>query len=105
MVQKIAVYGDVPEKVYVRQRYWKKRKDGIKQRYRKKTKRTKTVSKSKRWEIHGEDKKLYKATIIAHRYLPKEDFTTVSADKLIANPEKYGEAGEWIEKPEVEYAD
>jgi hypothetical protein len=105
MVKKIAVYGDVAEKVRVFQRYWKKRKDGIKQRYWKKTKRTKTVSKSKRWEIDGEDKKLYKAVVIAHHYLPKEDFTTISADKLIESPEKYGERGEWIEKPEVEYAD
>jgi hypothetical protein len=105
MVKKIAVYGDVPAKVHVRQRYWHVRTDGIRQRYWHKTKKTKIVPKSKRWEIHGEGKKLYKATVIAHRYLPKEDFTTISADKLIESPEKYGERGEWIEKPEVEYAD
>jgi len=33
MTKKIAVYGSYEAKVHVKQRYWKKRKDGIKQRY------------------------------------------------------------------------
>lgn len=98
----IAVYGTAPEKVYVKQRYWKKRKDGIKQRYWIKTKRTKTVHKSKRWEIEGKGKKLYQATVLAHHYIPKEDITIIKAEKLLENPEKYGYPDEWLEV-EVDY--
>jgi len=98
----IAVYGMGPDYQPVYQRYWKRRKDGIKQRYRKKTKRLKKVVKSKRWEIEGTGKKLYRATVLAHRLIPREDFTTVSAEKLLENPEKYGYEGEWLEV-EVDY--
>ncbi len=43
MVKKIAVYGSYLAKTPVRQRYWKKRADGLLQRYWKQTKRMKVV--------------------------------------------------------------
>ena len=100
MVKKIAVYGSYEAKVFVKQRYWKKRKDGIKQRYWKKTKRMKKVEASGRYEFYGKGKDLYKAVVKAHQYMPK-GFVTVSAEKFVENPEKYGFEGEWVER-EVE---
>ena len=41
MVKKIAVYGSYEAKIPVKQRYWKKRIDGIRQRYWKRTKKLK----------------------------------------------------------------
>jgi integrase len=46
MVKKIAVYGSYLAKTPVRQRYWKKRADGLLQRYWKQTKRMKVVEMS-----------------------------------------------------------
>jgi len=97
MVKKIAVYGIFEVEVPVKQRYWKRRKDGIKQRYWKKTKRLKKVEASGRYEFHGKGKELYKAVVKAHEYVPK-GFVDVSARKFLENPEKYGLKGEWIEK-------
>lgn len=97
MVKKIAVYGSYEIKIPVRQRYWKKRKDGIRQRYWKKTKRMKTVEMSGRYEFRGKGKDLYKAVVKAHRFMPK-GFVDVSAEKFLQHPEKYGVEGEWVEK-------
>lgn len=97
MVKKIAVYGSYEAKVPVWQRYWVLRKDGIKQRYWKKTKRLRTVKASGRYEFYGKGKYLYKAVVKAHRFVPK-DFVTVSAEKFVRHPERYGFEGEWIEK-------
>jgi hypothetical protein len=77
------------------------RKDGIKQRYWKKTKRTKTIEQSGRYEFYGKGRELYKATVKAHKFMPK-GFVHVSAKQFLENPEKYGLEGEWIEK-EIEY--
>ena len=49
MVKKIAVYGSYLAKTPVRQRYWKKRADGLLQRYWKQTKRMKVVEMS--WNL------------------------------------------------------
>ena len=81
----------------VRQRYWKKRKDGISQRYWKKTKNTKVVVSDGRYEFYGRGRDLYRAVILAHRYMPK-GFVTVSASKFVGDPEKYGFEGRWIER-------
>ena len=97
MVKKIAVYGSYEAKVSVKQRFWKKRVDGIFQRYWKKTKRMKTVETSGRYEFYGKGRDLYKAVVKAHRFMPK-GFVTVSANKFVETPEKYGFEGEWIEK-------
>lgn len=98
--KKIAVYGSYEVKVRVKQRYWKLRKDGICQRYWKKTKRTKTVVQSGRYEFQGKGKELYKAVIKAHKFMPK-GFVQVSAEKFLGNPERYGLDGGWVER-EVE---
>lgn len=100
MVKKIAVYGSYEAKTPVKQRFWVKRKDGFRQRYWKKTKRTKTVEMSGRYEFHGKGKDLYKAVVEATYIVPK-GFVDVSAEEFLKRPEKYGFEGEWIEK-EVE---
>jgi hypothetical protein len=96
MTKKIAVYGSYEANVPIKQRFWKKRKDGIHQRYWKKTKRTKKEVKSGRFEFHGKGKDLYKAVVKAHQIVPK-GFIDVSAEKFLEQPEKYGFEGEWIE--------
>ncbi len=100
MVNKIAVYGRFKAKVHVKQRFWVKRRDGITQRYWKKTKRTKTIEKEGRYEFYGKGKDLYKAVVMAHSFMPK-GFVTVSSRKFVENPERFGFKGEWIER-EVE---
>lgn len=100
MSKKIAIYGTSEAKVPVRQRYWKRRADGIRQRYWKKTTRTKKVEESVRYEFTGKGKDLYKAIVKAHKIVPK-GFIDVSAKEFLKKPEKYGYEGEWIEK-EVE---
>ena len=101
MTKRIAVYGSFKSKVPIKQRYWKRRRDGILQRYWKKTKRTKEVVETKaRYEFEGRGRDLYKAIVLAHRFLPK-GFVDVSATKFLQNPEKYGFEGSWIAR-EVE---
>jgi hypothetical protein len=100
LVKQIAVYGSYRAKVPVKQRYWKKRKDGFRQRYWKRTKRKKIVETSGRYEFHGTGKDLYRAVVKAQKIVPK-GFVTVSAEKFVEQPEQYGCLGEWIEK-EVE---
>ena len=97
MVKKIAVYGSFRAKVPVRQRYWKKRKDGFRQRYWKRTKRKKIVETRGRYEFHGTGKDLYKAVVKAQKTVPR-GFVTISAEKFVEHPEQYGCPGEWIEK-------
>jgi len=97
MVKKIAVYGSYRAKVPVWRRIWKQRKDGIKQRYWKKTKRLKTVRASGRYEFYGKGKDLSRAVARAYRFMPK-DFVTVSAREFVRHPERYGFKGEWIER-------
>jgi len=100
MVKKIAVYGSFEAKIPSRQRYWIKRKDGVRQRYWKLTGRKKTVESKGRYEFHGKGKDLYKAVIKAHEIMPK-GFVDVSAEEFLKHPEKYGFEGEWIDR-EVE---
>lgn len=100
MTKKIAVYGSYEANVPIRQRFWKRRKDGIHQRYWKKTKRIKTEVKSGRYEFHGKGKDLFKAVVKAHQIMPK-GFIDISAEKFLEEPKRYGYEGEWIER-EVE---
>jgi hypothetical protein len=71
MSKKIAVYGVYEVRVPIRQRFWKVRKDGIKQRYWKNTKKTKKVTKKGRYEFEGKGKDLYKAVVEAQHLTPK----------------------------------
>jgi len=100
MVKKIAVYGSFETKVPLKQRYWKKRRDGIRQRYWKRTRRTKTVQTEGRYEFHGKGRDLYKAVAKACQIVPKTRarYVDVSAEESLNNPEKYGSEGVWIEK-------
>jgi len=100
LTKKIAVYGTFEAKVPVRQRYWKRRIDGVKQRYWKKTTRMKSVEKRGRYEFHGKGRHLYKAVVKAHHIMPK-GFIDVSAKEFLEHPERYGSEGSWIDR-EVE---
>ena len=97
MVSSIAIYGSFHNKVEFSQRFWKKRKDGIRQRYWKKIQRkTKPESKG-RYEFSGRGKDLYKAIVKAHEVMPK-GYVSVEAKKFVEKPEKYGKRGVWIDK-------
>jgi hypothetical protein len=100
MVKKIAVYGHYEAKVPVKQRYWKRRVDGVKQRYWKKTTRMKTVSGSGRYEFSGKGKDLYKAVVKAHQKVPK-GYVDVPAERFLKHPERYSQEGNWSDR-EVE---
>jgi len=96
-VKKIAVYGSYETTEPVRQRYWKRRKDGIKQRYWKKTTRMKKVVKEGRYEFHGSGKDLFRAVAEAQKTMPK-GYVDVSAKEFLEHPEKYGVKGTWTEE-------
>jgi len=100
--RRVAVYGKYVTFVPVWQRYRKKRKDGIFQRYWKKTKRMakKGPVKSGRYEFYGSGKTLYRAVALAHRIMPK-GHVEVAAGEFVRNPYRYGVDGEWIDR-EVE---
>ena len=97
VARSIAVYGFFRAMVPVRQRFWKKRKDGIRQRYWKKTKRKKAIIASGRYEFTGKGRDLYRAVIVAQKVVPK-GYVRVSADKFVEKPYDYGFDGVWIEK-------
>ena len=97
MTKSIAVYGSFRAKVPVKQRFWKKRKDGIRQRYWKKTRRKKAVEASGRYEFTGKGKDLYRAVIIAQKVVPK-GYVRVPAKKFVERPHDYGFDGVWIEQ-------
>ena len=89
MTKKIAMYGSYVADVPVKQRYWIRRRDGIKQRYWRITKRLKKVVKSGRYEFYGKGKDLYKAILKALNIVPK-GFVEVSAEMFLIDPLKYG---------------
>ena len=97
MVKKIAIYGSYLAKVPLKQRYWKRRIDGIKQRYWKRTTRTKKVVMSGRYEFYGKGRDLYRAILKALRIVPKR-FIVVSAEMFLRDPMKYGYEGMWIDR-------
>ena len=97
MVKKIAVYGSYEAKVPAKQRYWVRRRDGVRQRYRKKTRRLKTVVMSGRYEFSGRGRDLYEAVVRAHRFMPK-GFVDVSAEEFLKHSEDYGYEGSWIDR-------
>jgi hypothetical protein len=96
-MKRIAVYGSFEAQVPVRQRYWKKRKDGVRQRYWKTTKKNKMAEAKGRFEFEGKGRDLYKAVIVAHHVIPK-GYVKVDAEKFLENPEDYSSEGVWIKK-------
>jgi hypothetical protein len=105
LTKKIAIYGRYKAKVPVKQRYWKKRIDGVRQRYWKKTKRMRKATIRGRYELHGTGRTLYKAIALirTRQLVPKayRRFVDVSATKFLEHPEEYSDEGSWIES-EVE---
>jgi hypothetical protein len=97
MTKKIAVYGTYEVRKPIRQRFWKLRKDGIKQRYWKNTKRTKGETKKGRYEFQGTGKQLYNAVVQAQKFMPKGYFD-ITAEEFLKDPEKYSEVGHWVER-------
>ena len=97
MAKGIAMYGAYVTYEPVRQRYWIKRKDGIKQRYWKKTSRMKEVEKTGRYEFHGPGKELYRSVIEA-MYKPPRGYVDVSTEEFLRAPEEYSQEGYWVER-------
>jgi hypothetical protein len=97
VVKKIAVYGSFETRIPVKQRYWIRRIDGIRQRYWKSTGQKKTVEMKGRYEFSGKGKDLYKAVVKAHQIMPK-GFVDVSAEEFLKHPDKYGSEGSWIDR-------
>jgi len=97
--RRVAVYGDYVAHVPVRQRYWIRRSDGVKQRYWKKTRRMARGRPvmSGRYEFYGRGKSVYRAVALAHKVMPK-GFVEVSAERFLTNPYRYGVPGDWIDK-------
>ena len=90
----VSVYGAY-EPVY--QRYWIKRKDGVKQRYWKKTERMKKVIKTdSRFEFTGSGRDLYKAVIMARRRVP-HGYVDVDAGEFLDDPDEYRDVGIWVD--------
>jgi hypothetical protein len=97
-MKKVAIYGTYRAKMPVtfKQRFWKRRKDGVKQRYWKKVTRTQKTTKSGRYEFSGR-RNLYHAMRIAHQIMPK-GFIDVSTEEFLQQPYEYGYEGKWIER-------
>jgi hypothetical protein len=97
VVKKLAVYGSYETKVPVRQRYWKRRKDGVKQRYWKTTTRRKTVTMKGRYEFYGTGRDLRKAVGKAYHQPPK-GYIDVPAENFLLDPERYSSEGSWVDR-------
>ena len=98
MVKRISVYGKyyADAMVWVKQRYWHRRKDGIKQRYWHKIERTKRVIKEGRFDFSGSGKDLYRAVKLS-RHRIATGYVDVPADEFLRNPDKYSNYGEWLD--------
>jgi len=97
LVKKIAMYGTYEAEEPVKQRYWKRRIDGVRQRYWKRTTQNKKVVREGRYEFHGTGKDLFKAVVKAQKIVPKR-FVDVSAEEFLKHPERYGSEGVWVER-------
>jgi len=107
----IAIYGTSryrkKVKVTYKTRVWKRRSDGIKQRYRKTVTRriSKNVKGGKRFTIYGDAKDVSEATRLVHegQWIPKKMYTDrVSAKGFLSNPKLYARKGVWQDFNEKE---
>ena len=96
--KRISMYGAYETWEPVWQRYWKRRKDGVKQRYWKKTSRMKRAPGDGRFEFHGPGRDLMRAVIQVKRrdQVPK-GYVEVAADEFLLNTEEYVAEGYWID--------
>ena len=82
----------------MKQRYWIRWKDGVKQRYWKiKRGCFKKAQGKGRYEFTGQGRDLYRAVMLAHHYVPK-GYIVVEALDFLNDPEEYGWPGEWIDR-------
>jgi hypothetical protein len=107
----IAIYGTTRYKAKVqttyKQRYWKKRSDGIRQRYRKTVTRTTSryVKGGQRLTIYGSAQDVAAATRKVHNegWIPKKMYEDkVSAKGFLLNPKAHARKGEWVDFDENE---
>jgi len=107
----IAIYGTTKYKkkvkVTYKQRYWKIRKDKIKQRYTKKVIATKIklVKGGQRITIYGTPKQIKQAKtkIQKQQLIPKKKYVDkVHAQVFLKHPEKYTRKGRWVRFAEEE---
>jgi len=103
----VAFYGTTRYKTKVlvsyKQRYVKRRKDGVKQRYWLKVARStsKFVKGGERLTVFGsaEDVALVKNKIDREQWIPKKKFQDrVPASEFLKHPERYARKGVWVER-------
>jgi hypothetical protein len=107
----VAFYGTTRYKTKVlvsyKQRYVKRRKDGVKQRYWLKVARStsKFVKGGERLTVFGSAKDVaqVKNKIDRESWIPKRKFQDrVDAKGFLKSPEKYARKGDWVEREKKE---
>jgi hypothetical protein len=100
----VAFYGTTRYKTKTpttyKQHYWKKRKDGVKQRYVKKVtaKRVKNAKGGKRLTVYGTPHEIKQVKAkIREGWIPKKQYEDrVSAELFLRNPSRFARRGKWI---------
>jgi len=107
----VAFYGSTRYKAKVKisykQRYWKRRKDGVRQRYIKRVTahRTKMVKGGQRLTVYGspEQVKQVKHKVASEGWIPKKKYVDrVNAEVFLKKPRKYARKGKWASFSEAE---
>ena len=109
--QAVAFYGSTryrtKVKVSYKQRYWKRRKDGVRQRYTKRVTahRTRMVKGGQRLTVYGspEQVKQVKHKVASEGWIPKKKYVDrVNAEVFLQHPRKYARHGKWTKFEEQE---
>lgn len=58
--------------------------------------------KSKRVQMKGSGKQLYRAMVLVSKHPPKKQFLTLSAEALLDDPDEFLERGHWDARPKIE---
>jgi hypothetical protein len=104
MPHAVAFYGTTRYKkkvqVTYKQRFWKRRSDGVRQRYRKTVTgyRYKNVKGGERLTVYGTPKQIkrVKRKIDREEWIPKKQYVDrVSAEIFLQHPRKYARKGVW----------
>lgn len=105
----VAFYGTTRYKkkvtVTYKQRYWKKRSDGIKQRYHKKVtvKRFKYVKGGQRLTVYGSPEQIKQSKKLMEDWIPKKQYVDrVPARLFLKHPERFARKGKWVDFKEDE---
>jgi hypothetical protein len=111
MSHAVAFYGTTrykkKVKVTYKQRFWKKRNDGIRQRYYKKVTgtRIKHIKGGERLTVYGTPKQIrrVKRKIDREGWIPKKQYVDkVNAELFLRHPRKYARKGVWRTFEETE---